>query len=38
MFNWLLSALSIGATIVLFDGSPFKPEPIFLWKLVDELG
>ncbi|KAG0167644.1 hypothetical protein DFQ28_005697 [Apophysomyces sp. BC1034] len=37
MWNWLVSALSVGCTIVLFDGSPFKPEPISLWELVDEL-
>lgn len=37
MWNWLVSALSVGATIVLWDGSPFKPAPISLWELVDEL-
>ncbi|KAF7722766.1 hypothetical protein EC973_002720 [Apophysomyces ossiformis] len=37
MWNWLVTALSVGCTIVLFDGSPFKPEPISLWELVDEL-
>ncbi|KAI8985283.1 acetoacetate-CoA ligase [Pilobolus umbonatus] len=37
MWNWLVSALSVGATIVLWDGSPFKPAPITLWSLVDEL-
>ncbi|CAO3592318.1 unnamed protein product [Absidia cylindrospora] len=37
MWNWLVSALSVGATVVLWDGSPFKPAPISLWELVDEL-
>jgi len=37
MWNWLLGVLSVGATIVLFDGSPFKPDPVRIWKLVDEL-
>lgn len=38
MWNWLTSALSVGATIVLWDGSPFKPSPTSLWELSDELG
>ncbi|CAO3642930.1 unnamed protein product [Cunninghamella echinulata] len=38
MWNWLVSGLSVGATIVLWDGSPFKPAPISLWKLAEELG
>ncbi|KAI7861446.1 acetoacetate-CoA ligase [Spinellus fusiger] len=37
MWNWLSAALSVGCTIVLWDGSPFRPAPISLWKLVDEL-
>ncbi|KAJ9060106.1 hypothetical protein DSO57_1034394 [Entomophthora muscae] len=37
MWNWLVSVLSIGATIVLYDGSPFKPSPLALFELVDEL-
>ncbi|KAI9279063.1 acetoacetate-CoA ligase [Umbelopsis sp. AD052] len=37
MWNWLVSALSVGCTIVLWDGSPFKPSPGALWELVDEL-
>ncbi|OBZ87295.1 Acetoacetyl-CoA synthetase [Choanephora cucurbitarum] len=38
MWNWLTAGLSVGATIVLWDGSPFKPAPISLWELSDELG
>ncbi|KAI9488917.1 acetoacetate-CoA ligase [Zychaea mexicana] len=38
MWNWLVAGLSVGCTLVLWDGSPFKPAPISLWELVDELG
>ncbi len=38
MWNWLVSALAVGATVVLFDGSPFHPDGNHLWHLVDELG
>ena len=38
MWNWLVGGLSVGATLVLYDGSPFKPTPLSLWELVDELG
>ena len=37
MWNWLISALSIGSSIVLFDGSPFYPDNKRLWQLADEL-
>lgn len=26
MWNWLVSSLAVGATVVLYDGSPFPPE------------
>jgi acetoacetyl-CoA synthetase len=35
MWNWLVSALGSGATIVLFDGNPFHPTPNVLWDAVD---
>ena len=38
MWNWLVSGLAVGCTIVLFDGSPFKPHPWILWDLAQELG
>ncbi len=38
MWNWQLSALSLGATICLYDGSPGYPELTTMWHLVDELG
>ncbi|HVR33305.1 MAG TPA: acetoacetate--CoA ligase [Acidimicrobiia bacterium] len=37
MWNWLVSGLGTGATIVLFDGNPFHPGPEALFDLVDEL-
>ncbi|KAJ1978666.1 hypothetical protein H4R34_003120 [Dimargaris verticillata] len=38
MWNWMVSALALGATVVLYDGSPFKPTPGVLWQLMDQLG
>ncbi len=38
MWNWLISFLSVGSTIVLYDGSPFFPSKKALWNLIDELG
>jgi acetoacetyl-CoA synthetase len=38
MFNWLVSSLAIGATIVLYDGSPVLPTVNTLWDLTDQLG
>jgi len=36
MWNWLMSALATGATLVLYDGSPFHPDAASLWKMADE--
>ncbi len=36
MWNWLVSALGLGATVTLFDGSPFFPDPSALWRLAAE--
>ncbi|KJS02891.1 MAG: acetoacetyl-CoA synthetase [Peptococcaceae bacterium BRH_c4a] len=38
MWNWLISSLSVGTTLVLFDGSPFYPDAGALWRLAQELG
>jgi acetoacetyl-CoA synthetase len=38
MWNWLVSALASGATLVLFDGSPFHPSGTVLWDLAQEEG
>ena len=37
MWNWQVSFLSTGSTIVLYDGSPFFPDPTAMWNLIDEL-
>jgi len=36
MWNWLVSALGVGTTVVLFDGSPFYPNPSALWQLAQD--
>ena len=38
MWNWMVSALGVGATLVLFDGSPFHPGPSALWDIVEQEG
>jgi acetoacetyl-CoA synthetase len=38
MWNWLVSSLAAGATVVLYDGSPFHPDGNILWNLIDEVG
>jgi acetoacetyl-CoA synthetase len=38
MWNWLVSALGAGATVVLFDGNPAYPDIGALWRLLDDLG
>jgi acetoacetyl-CoA synthetase len=36
MWNWLASGLATGATLILYDGSPFHPGPGALWKMAEE--
>ncbi|MDA3894889.1 MAG: acetoacetate--CoA ligase [Desulfobacteraceae bacterium] len=36
MWNWLTSALSVGASVVLFDGNPFFPDSGILWQLAED--
>lgn len=36
MWNWLLSSLAVGATIVLYDGNPNYPDWGAMWKLTQE--
>uniref|UniRef100_A0A672HV29 Acetoacetyl-CoA synthetase n=1 Tax=Salarias fasciatus TaxID=181472 RepID=A0A672HV29_SALFA len=38
MWNWLVSSLAVGASVVLYDGSPLMPTPNVLWDLSDQLG
>ena len=35
MWNWLVSGLALGATLVLYDGSPFEPAAERLIDLID---
>jgi acetoacetyl-CoA synthetase len=34
MWNWLVSSLAVGATVVLFDGAPLAP-PAVLWDMAE---
>jgi acetoacetyl-CoA synthetase len=36
MWNWLLSSLSVGATVVLYDGNPLYPDVGAMWKLIQD--
>ena len=36
MWNWLVSSLAAGASIVLFDGNPFHPDPGALFDMVEK--
>ena len=38
MWNWLVSGLAQGASIVLFDGSPSHPSLDILWQHAERLG
>lgn len=35
MWNWLISALACGATLILYDGSPFHPDGNALFNYAD---
>jgi acetoacetyl-CoA synthetase len=34
MWNWLLSSLGVGATILLYDGNPNYPDAGAMWKMA----
>lgn len=36
MWNWLISSLGVGATIVLYDGNPNHPDAGAMWKLTQD--
>ncbi len=38
MWNWLVSSLAVGATVVLYDGSPFYPDQNAMWEMIQDLG
>jgi acetoacetyl-CoA synthetase len=36
MWNWLVSSLAVGATVVLYDGAPLAPTAASLWDMASE--
>lgn len=36
MWNWMLSALGVGCSLVLYDGNPSWPETASIWKILEE--
>ncbi|EGU52750.1 acetoacetyl-CoA synthetase [Vibrio tubiashii NCIMB 1337 = ATCC 19106] len=36
MWNWHVSALASGASLVIYDGSPMYPNPNALWQLCED--
>lgn len=36
MWNWLLSSLGVGATVVLYDGNPLYPDAGAMWNLIQD--
>ncbi len=38
MWNWLVAGLGVGATLALYDGSPFYPNGNVLFDYADDMG
>jgi acetoacetyl-CoA synthetase len=38
MWNWLVSSLAVGSTVILFDGNPFYPDEGALFQLAEDTG
>ena len=38
MWNWQVSSLAVGSTLVLFDGNPFHPSSEVLWQMAQDEG
>ncbi len=38
MWNWLVSSLAVGATVVLYDGAPMHPRRDVLFRMAEEEG
>ena len=36
MWNWLVSSLAVGATVVLYDGAPLAPRADLLWGMAQQ--
>jgi len=38
MWNWEVTALAVGCSLVLYDGSPLHPHTAVMWDIVDACG
>jgi acetoacetyl-CoA synthetase len=38
MWNWLVGSLAVGSTLILYDGSPFHPDPGAMFQLAQDEG
>ena len=38
MWNWMISALATGCTIVLYEGNTMHPNPNAIWRLITQYG
>jgi len=36
MWNWLVSSLALGATVMLYDGAPLYPKPDYLFEYAEQ--
>jgi len=36
MWNWMVSSLAVGNTLLLYDGNPNYPDPGAMWKVIAE--
>jgi acetoacetyl-CoA synthetase len=36
MWNWIMSSLAVGNTLILYDGNPVYPDPGAMWKLIED--
>ncbi len=36
MWNWMLSSLAVGNTLILYDGNPNYPDPGAMWRLIQD--
>ena len=36
MWNWLVTGLASGVTVLLYDGSPFYPDGNVIFDFIDE--
>lgn len=36
MWNWMLSSLATGNTLILYDGNPNHPDPGTMWRIIQD--